>query len=618
MAFGGGHHNTAAPAGEITLVGRGDVAVTVGGIGHVATLTGAARLTVVAGGASASTSAQTAAGGSASTAGGSAREVPADAVFPAVTGHVTHLLVKPGDVVVAGQPVARLADDGTIATSLLQARSDLAAARLELAQKRVQDPARGVPPTAAEIAASRQNVLASRAKLRTVLAGPLPGDVATARADLAKARADLATLRSTTPSARATAELAVQTAQQKLAAVTGAPEPTELAVAKLDLAKATLDQETLLAPSSPASATALTAADLAVAAAQQRLADAQASGTAADIATARADLARAQAEREALNPARPPTAAARTAAQLAVDAAQAKLDALLHPPAAAVTAARQDLARAEADLAAQRAAGSHSSRAAAEAAVTAARRRLRQLTGPLQPDVVAGAQLDLRKAQADLAVLQQRGAPASAVDLQLARLKVDVAAQRVGLAQQLQGMQVVRSNASGTVTSILTSEGASADATTPIVRVQDLRHLVVTLDLSEFDVGRTRLGASALVTVDALGGRQFGGRVADVAASGTDNGGVVNFPVTIALRSHDGLRPGMSARARIVVRRVRAVVRVPLAAVRQAAQPTVMVRGPGGRLVAHRVVLGLTGASYVEVRRGLRAGDRILVPSSGD
>jgi RND family efflux transporter MFP subunit len=225
--------------------------------------------------------------------------------------------------------------------------------------------------------------------------------------------------------------------------------------------------------------------------------------------------------------------------------------------------------------------------------------------------------MDVRKAQADLAVLRQRGAPASAVDLALARLKVNVAGQRLRLEQQLRDRLLVRANTSGTVTSVLTTAGASADPTTPIARVQDLAHLVVALDLSEFDVGRTRTGAPALITVEALVGKEFGGRVSDVALSGTDNGAIVNFPVLIRLRSHQGLRPGMSVRARVVVRRVRDVVRIPVAAVQQGDRPTVMVRGPKGAVVRRPVRLGLTGATYVEVRSGLRPGERVLVAGGG-
>lgn len=602
-------------------VTRGDVVVAVGGVGHVSTLTGAARLvvpsTIATAGAAGTTSSSSAPASQGS--GGSSGSAPVDAVFPSVTGHVQRLLVTTGERVVAGQSVAVIADDGAMAASVLQARSDLQSARLELAQKQVQDPVRGVPPTPQELNAGRVAVQAAGAKLQRVLAGSPQADLAAARLDVAKATAELGTARAGHPDAVAAAELAVATARQRLALVTGSPSSVDVAVAQLELAKATLDQETLLRPSAAPSPSAVQAADLAIDLAQQHLLDAQAAGVAADLAAARAELAKAHSEKDVLVAATPtPSAAARSAAQLAVDAARRRLDDLLRPPAATVSAARQELARSRADLAVARAAGGGRQIAALKASVAAARGKLSQLLAPPARDVTSAARLDVRKAQADLAVLNQRGAPASAIDLAIARLKVDVGAGRLALAQALTGQLTVVARASGTVTSVLTVPGAAVDPVTPIARVQDLDHLVVTLDLSEFDVSRTRVGDPALVSADALGGREFGGQVLDVALSGADNGGIVSFPVLIGLRSHTGLRPGMSVSSRIIVRRRRAVLRIPVGAVDASGDaPTVMVRNRSGALVQRRVRVGLAGATYVEVRSGLTEGDRILVPSGG-
>jgi HlyD family secretion protein len=604
---------TKAPAGEVVVAERGEVAVTVGGVGHVSTLAGAARLAVPSTPPAATGSSTTATAGATATAtaGNGPSTAPADAVFPAVTGHVTDLLVHPGDTVVAGQPIARLADDGTLATAVLQARSDLATARLELAQKRIQDPARGQPPTQAEMIAGHQAVTTARLKLHEVLGPPVAADVAAARLDVAKSVADLRAAQGGAPAAVNAAELAVATAQQRLKALTGAPSPADVAAAQLDLAKASVDQESLLQAPSPV---AVGAADAAIAAAQQKLSDAQAGGTPADAATARAELAKAQADRDALAP---PSGTARSAAQLAVDAARLKLADVTHPPPAVVAAAREELARARADLATQRSTRGRAGLAAARAGVAAAQRKLAQVLGPPLPGVVPSARLDLRKAQADLAVLRQRGAPASATDLALARLKLDVAAQRLSLERQLDARLTVRSNATGTVTSVLTGPGAAVDATTPIARVQDLHHLVVALDLSEFDVGRIRVGAPARISAEALGGAQFGGRVVDIALSGNETGGVVNYPVTIALNRPGRLRPAMSVSTRIVVARNAGVVRIPLAAVDRAGRPSVLVRTGPGRFARRPVTLGLAGAEFVEVRSGLRAGERVLVPTRG-
>jgi multidrug efflux pump subunit AcrA (membrane-fusion protein) len=549
------------PPGELVSVVRGDVSETVGGIGHVTTLAGAARLAVPVSAPAGTSSPSTSSGKEGGAAGGS-REAPADAVFPTVTGHVTELLVTQGQKVLAGQPVARLADDGTIATATVQARAELAAARLELAQRRVHDPGRGLPPTSAELSSARQGVLASRAKLRAVLGGSSAAEVDAARADLAKAEAELASSSRTGPAAIEAAQASVAAAQAKLAAVSGSPDPAEVAAAQLDVAKATVEQESLLGSSEP------------------------------------------------------PTAAARTAAQLAVDAARAKLEALMRPSAPVVYSAREELAKAKADLETQRAANATSAVNAERAAIRAARRKLAQLRAAPARDVVATARADLRKAQADFAILRQRGAPASSVDIALARLKVDVASQRLALEQQLASGLVVRANSTGTVTSLFTVSGASADPTTPLVRVQDLEHLAVTVDLSEYDVARVRIGAPAVIGIEALGDRSVGGTVSDVALSGSENSGVVNFPVTIALHSSSGPRPGMSVKVRIIVERARNVLRVPAAAIHEGDQPTVLVSGPGARLVSRHVELGVTGTGYDEVTSGLRAGEKVFVPSA--
>ncbi|HEX8159139.1 MAG TPA: efflux RND transporter periplasmic adaptor subunit, partial [Solirubrobacteraceae bacterium] len=534
---------------------------------------------------------------------------------PKVPGHVTKVLVKPGDRVVAGKPIAVIADDGAIAGNVLQARSDLSTAQLELAQKRVQDPARGVPPTAPELTSGSESVLAARNKLHRVLAPPLAADVATARQDLSKAVADLAASRSGGPQALAAGQLAVDTARQKLATLTGAPDPADVTAAQLELAKATLEQETLQRPADPPSASAVQAADQAIVAAQQKVADAEANGKPVDVAAARAELAKAQSDRDALIKApAPPTAAAQSAAQLAVDAAHRKLDAVVHPPAATVTAAQRELATAQADLAGLDVTRGKAGIAAGRAAVRAAKQKLARLRHPTS-DVVSVARSDVRKAQADLAVLRQRGAPASATDLALARLKVGVGSERLALAEDQVRRLTVRANSSGIVTSVLTARGAAGDPTTPVARIEDLDHLVVALDLSEFDVGRVRVGAPVRVSADALGGREFGGHVRDIASEGVASGGVVNFPVIISLNSHRRLRPGMSVSARVIISRHRGVVRVPLAAVaHKEDRPSVTVRSASGALERRPVKLGLSGAEFVEIHSGLRAGERVVMP----
>jgi RND family efflux transporter MFP subunit len=463
--------------------------------------------------------------------------------------------------VTAGQPVATISDGGATAGTLLQARNELDTANLELAQKKAHDSLLGPPPTLAELRAGQQGIVTAKTGLRDLARSPTAADVAAARSELARAVAELHSSRASA-AAIAAAELSVTTAQQNLLTLSGAPDPAELAAAEAEVGNAVLAQQSLPVP---------------------------------------------------------PTPAESAAAQLAVTAAQQKLNQLIYPPAAAVSAARAELARAELELQSLLGTRYGTGLSALRAALVAARSRLAHLR-PTEA-VIATARSEVQRARAELAVLRQRGAPAGAIEQALAQLKVAVSGQRLALAERLAGQLTVRARASGTVTSVLTTAGAAVDPTTPLLRVQDLGNLVVALELSEFDVAHVRVGDLTRVSVDALGGRQVKGRVIDVSPTGTELGGVVNFPVTIALETAGGggggVRPGMSVSARIVTRIRRNVIRIPSAAVSEEGEPAVMVRQPSGKLTRHPVELGLEGPKLVEVRSGLQSGARVLVPSGG-
>ena len=189
------------------------------------------------------------------------------------------------------------------------------------------------------------------------------------------------------------------------------------------------------------------------------------------------------------------------------------------------------------------------------------------------------------------------------------------AEEQLNLARTLMERLSVRATGGGTVTSILTAEGAAVDATTPLMRVQDLDDLAVTVNLTEFDVGKTAVGAPTRISADGLGGKAYAGEVADVALSGDTTGGVVTFPVIVAVTDPEGLRPGMSVSVRIVVAAATDVLRIPVDAIedRDGRDATVVVRTRSGKTSDRSVRLGLVGASYAEVRSGLAAGDKVVV-----
>jgi HlyD family secretion protein len=478
-------------------------------------------------------------------------------------------LVAPGQHVAEGQPLAQLDDHQSAATAFAQAQNDVAMALLELRQKRTSDPLKGLPAKPAELAAARRAVTAARLRLVRLLHGPRYADVSTARLDVKRAEAELETLFGGTTEAHAEAILLakhnVQLAQERLDRILAPPSASDLALAQADVKRAESDLAVLFKPSA---------------------------GTVPEeIAAARA----------------------------ALDAARAKLAKLLEPPNSAdVTAARLELERAQAELRRLEAGPGRAALAAARQAVDSARARLAQLLGPPLRSDVAAARLDVLRAEADLAVLRARGAPASRIDVAFARLKVVAAQLRLASARAAKPLLTVSAPSGGTVTALLTVPGAPVDPLTPIATVADLDHLAVNVDLSEFDVARVKPGLKAVVSVDALGGKSFAGKVLFAALTGTSTGGVVTFPVKVSIAQANGLRPGMNVSVRIIVARRHDVVQVPLEAVSrdEEDQASVTVANAAGETSARKVTLGLANNEQVEIVKGLRAGERVVLPES--
>lgn len=609
---------TSAPLVEPITVARGNVVVSVSGIGKIVE----ARSSAFGGASRSATSgAGNSAGASSGSGSGGGGPAPAGAIFPGASGSLTKYFVKVGQTVPIGQPLAVIDDRGAAAAAAKQARNDLATARVELQQKRTNDPAKGTPPTRAELNAAQLAVAAAKARLTQLLRPPRPADVSAARADVARAEADLEAALGGTPASiareRNIALRNVQLAQERLDRVLAPAGAAEISAARAELAKAEADLDALRTPAPPPAA-ALAAARQAVARAQATLSAAQASGVAADISAAQLELARAEAELAALTqPPPPPSPAGLNAAERAVDAAREKLAKLLQPPSPAdVTAARIELERARSDLAVLEAGPKPAALAAARRAVTAAWRKLAQVTGPALPADVKLAKADVGRAQADLSVLRGRGGPASAGDLTLAGLRMQSAAVRLSTALATQELLTVRSSSDGRITALLAQPGSPVDPLTPIASVQNLAELAVSVDMSEFDVASVKPGLRAVVTVDALGGDSFPGGVTFAAPTGSDTGGVVTFPVRVALEEAAGLKPGMTASVRIIVAQRNKVIQVPVDAVTQDAKERsiVTVVDASGRESEREVTLGLANNKSVEILKGLEAGERILPP----
>jgi HlyD family secretion protein len=297
-------------------------------------------------------------------------------------------------------------------------------------------------------------------------------------------------------------------------------------------------------------------------------------------------------------------------AESAAAAASAGLQAL-EAEAAGTTSA---VTAAEADLAAAQARRTQAADALA---------RARDLSGS---GLLPKAELDAAVAAADTAAAQVAAAEAAVTRTRQAR---DAAQRRVaqGRAEQVRARDQVSKTSvtapiDGVVTRLDVEEGEMVvmgvqnQPGTILMTVSDLSALEAEVKVAEADVLRLALDQSATITLDALAGRSFDGRVVEIGASALPQTGAQaaarEFRVKVRLEGDVAtLRPGLTCDTEILVAEKRNVIAVPLQAVVQREGRSGVFRVEDGRAVFTPVTTGIIGGLSIEVD-GLPEGATIV------
>jgi multidrug efflux pump subunit AcrA (membrane-fusion protein) len=159
-------------------------------------------------------------------------------------------------------------------------------------------------------------------------------------------------------------------------------------------------------------------------------------------------------------------------------------------------------------------------------------------------------------------------------------------------------------------------EGAAANSgassSSAFAVLTNLNEMQLVVPLSEAEIVHVRVGQPATVTVEALEGTKLAAEVSAVATLPSSTSGVVDYDVTFSLEQlTDGLKPGMSASAEVVVKQAKGV-NVPTRAISGATVTVVH----GSSEERRSVVTGLAGDSTTIVSSGLKAGEEISLPIS--
>ena len=152
--------------------------------------------------------------------------------------------------------------------------------------------------------------------------------------------------------------------------------------------------------------------------------------------------------------------------------------------------------------------------------------------------------------------------------------------------------------------------------TPPAIDLIDDHCLYVTAPIDEVDVARVRVGQRGIITIDALPGQRFEGRVRRIAPYVVDiekQARTADVEVEFANPEDvKALLAGYSADVEIVLESRDRVVRVPTQALLEGNRVLVF-DAKNGTLVERTIDAGLANWEFTEVRSGLREGEKVVL-----
>ncbi|MCX7669267.1 MAG: HlyD family efflux transporter periplasmic adaptor subunit, partial [Anaerolineae bacterium] len=168
----------------------------------------------------------------------------------------------------------------------------------------------------------------------------------------------------------------------------------------------------------------------------------------------------------------------------------------------------------------------------------------------------------------------------------------------------------------GTVTAVNIVVGGAGptSGTAGAIQIADLDNLEIIVNMAEVDVSKIKVGQAAQITLDALPNVTLNGEVTQVSPAGVQTQGVVNYPVTVAVKDPTPeVKTGMTANGTIITDQRENVLMIPNRAVRTVGRQKMATVLFEGNEIQVPIVVGMSGDAYTEVVSGLKEGDVVVV-----
>ncbi|MCQ6559500.1 efflux RND transporter periplasmic adaptor subunit [Paenibacillus mendelii] len=197
------------------------------------------------------------------------------------------------------------------------------------------------------------------------------------------------------------------------------------------------------------------------------------------------------------------------------------------------------------------------------------------LEGEDNSDQIKSEEVNLEKKLLELTDLQTRyksgtdTSSLSSLDLSMKKQKIDIEQSRTSIAKLKEKQEEISIIApiGGTVKSLTAAEDDELTPQTQIAEIVDYANLEIVVSIDELDIPQVKVGQSAVISVEALTGQTFQGKVTAIADEGTASNGVATFDVTIGVEASKDVKAGMSAEASISIEKKENTLILPIDAV---------------------------------------------------
>ena len=199
-------------------------------------------------------------------------------------------------------------------------------------------------------------------------------------------------------------------------------------------------------------------------------------------------------------------------------------------------------------------------------------------------------------------------------DLKGLNYEIRIQQNNVDELQDKLNRSTITTDKTGVITWINDQIGKNINAGDELVKIANLQSYEVTGSISDMHADKLHIGGPVLVRLNE--DNEIKGEIVSISPSVTGN--VIQFKIRLADKNHPLLRPNLKVDVYVITSFRKNVVRVKNGPFYKGANSQMVFVEQGNKLVRHEVTFGESNFDYVEVVKGLNAGEKVVVSDMSD